>query len=264
MLAGTSAGALTAASLAAGLPASDIVRFYEEDAPKIFNQSPAVAWTKRLALGHAFDSDKIAAVLRKRFGAAGDWTLNDSPIRLLLCACGVNGHVRYFTQDRPKNARKYGKLSLVECITASAAAPTYLSPFYVSPLGGQLVGWSVDGGIANCANPVYRACVEAFCYDDFDPAETLVISLGTGYTKDTEVNPARGFIGELTLVLDSLLYNAGRQQTEDAQRHYPHVKRINWELPAAVDMADAGAIPQLVEIGKKAAAVMDWSAILSI
>lgn len=258
MFAGTSTGAILSASLAVGLPAEEIISFYETDAPAIFNLSPIPALIKRVAGGHAFQSAKIAAVLHKRFGAAADWTLNDCPVRILLCACGVNGHARYFVQDTAKNTKKTGKLSLVECTAASAAAPTYLDAVYVSPLGGELVGWSVDGGVAGLANPVYDACVEAYMFDDFAPADTLVLSLGTGYSKDTTVNPPNGFIGYLSLALDSLLYNAGRRMTQIAQRHYPNVKRFNWELPRAIDMADAGAIPELVALGRKVAAQTDW------
>ena len=266
MVAGTSTGALIASSIAAGLSATDILAFYQEDAPKVFNLPVWETWPWRLAQGYAYHSANIDAVLRKRFGAAADWCLNDSPIRLLLCGCGVNGHPRYFVQDRPQNAKKTGKLSLVQCATASAAAPTYLDEVYVSPLAGELVGWTVDGGIAGMANPVYRACVEAFIYDDFDPADTRVISLGTGYTKNTAVNPpSGGLVGKLSLVIDALLYNGGRQQTEDAQRHWKDIiQRFNWELSESVDMADAGAIPGLIALGRQLAPKMDWKAVLGL
>jgi len=264
MVAGTSTFALIAAAIAAGVPATEILKIYQEDAPQVFNLPPILAWPERVLYGHAFESAKIAAVLRKRFGAAASWRLNDSPIRILLCACAVNGHPRYFVQDTPKNSKASGKLSLIECAAASAAAPTYLDSVYVDPLGGSLVGHTVDGGIAGMANPVYHACVEAYVYDDFDPNDTQVISLGTGYTKNTAVNAPAGLIGNLSLVIDSLLYSGGRQQTEIAQRHYKNIQRFNWELPAAVDMADAGAIPGLISLGQRIAPSFNWKGILGL
>ena len=264
MAAGTSTGALIAAAIAAGIPATEILKIYQEDAPRVFNLPPILAWPERVLHGYVFDSAKIEAVLRKRFGVAASWCLNDSPIRILLCACAVNGRPRYFVQDTAKNAKAAGKLSLIECAAASAAAPTYLSPVYVDPLGGSLVGWTVDGGVAGMANPVYHACVEAFLYDDFDPEDTQVISLGTGYTKNTAVNAPSGLVGNLSLVIDSLLYSGGRQQTEIAQRHYRNIQRFNYELPAAVDMADAGAIPGLISLGQRIAPSLNWKGILEL
>ena len=38
-----------------------------------------------------------------------------------------------------------------------------------------------DGGTGGLANPSYQACVEMFEYDIFIPAETRLVSLGTGY-----------------------------------------------------------------------------------
>ena len=265
MVAGTSTGALIAACVAAGVPARDILGFYESDAPQVFDLSPTAAWLKRLAEGHAYDSGKIAVVLRKRLGAACDWVLNDAPIRVLLCAMHVSGKPILAVQDTGKNAKATGKLSLVDCATASAAAPTYLTAWYVSPLGGALEGWCVDGGVAGMANPVYEACVQAFDYDDFDPQSTRVISLGTGFSPDRAVNQSDGFIGALSLVTDALLYNAGTRATEAAKRLFPGVvHRFNWELPSAVDMADAGAIRMLVALGQRLAPQMNWKEVLGL
>lgn len=263
MGAGTSAGNILVACIAAGLPIEEVIDFWKVDVPHVFNLSPALAWPARIAKGYAFDSNKIKDALVKRLGPAASWSLNDCPMRILLCATKVNQEPLFLVQDRPKNAKTTGKLSLVDCVVASAAAPTYLSPWYINPLGGQLVGWSMDGGIACVANPVLLACIEAFDYDDFDPAGTRVISLGTGFTKNTAVNPPDGFVGMLSLVIDSGLYNAGKQQTWLAERLFPgSVKRFNWDISTNYDMADAAAVPAMLEQGEKIADAMDWDQIL--
>jgi patatin-like phospholipase/acyl hydrolase len=265
MVAGTSTGAIIASSLCAGLSAAQILEFYQTDAPQIFNMGATEAWAWRIAQGYAYKSAKIAAVLMGRFGYMANWALNDCPIRILLCATKANGHELYFVQDNPKNLQAYGKLSLVECATASAAAPTYLDYEYVSPLGGKLVGWACDGGVSCSSNPVYDACVEAFYYDDFDPANTQVLSFGTGWFPSTAVNAPDGFIPTLSMTLDSLLYNSGKKQADNVNRHWPGImQRFNAELPSAIDMADAAAIPQLVALGQKAAALLDWKKVLQV
>jgi patatin-like phospholipase/acyl hydrolase len=268
MVAGTSTGALIASAIAAGLSAENILSFYAgEPCKEIFNVPGIAVWPKRLLEGYAFDSNNIVKVLQSAFGAAANWTLNDSPLRILLTARGVGGHTWYFVQDRPNNAKTVGGASLVQCVAASAAAPTYFSPVYVSPANGNLIGWCFDGGVGDLANPVYQACVEAFVYDDFKPTpdETQVISLGTGYYCANEVNPPKGFIATLSWTLDSLLTAAGDQQTEIVNRHYPGIlQRFNWRLPKPIDEADVSAIPELIAIGKQGAAKMDWKKILQI
>ena len=263
MVAGTSTGALIAAAIAVGVPATRILDIYVNRAKEIFTCPSIAAWPKRLAIGHAYNSDNIAEVLQSEFGKCKDWTLNDCPIRILLTARGVSGHTWYFVQDRPKNARQVGGASLIECACASAAAPTYFSPVYVSPANGRLIGWCYDGGVGDVANPVHQACVEAFDYDDFLPAETRVISLGTGYFCSGTVNPPGGFIGTLAWTLDSLLSAAGWQQTDLVHRYYPGVlQRFNWALPKSIDEADVSAIPELVQLGTTQAAKFDWASVL--
>ena len=79
---------------------------------------------------------------------------------------------------------------------ASAAAPTYFKPWTVT-IGGQPTGL-VDGGVGVTGNPVYQACVEAFYYDTFDPADTLVVSLGTGFfPRGNQWCSSAGFNGPL-------------------------------------------------------------------
>jgi patatin-like phospholipase/acyl hydrolase len=265
MVAGTSTGSIIAACVAAGIPATNILSFYQADAPKIFDLSSLESLPVRVARGYAYQSDKVEVALKSKLGAAAEWCLNDSPIRLLICSTKVDGRAMYFVQDRPKNSGTTGKLLLVDCAVASAAAPTYLSPWYVAPMGGSLVGWCVDGGVSGMANPTYQACVEAFLYDDFDPTNTSVISLGTGYSPNSAVNPPSGIVATLSLVLDSLLSNAGVQQDNAAKRSFPGVvQRFNWKLPKAVDMADASAIPSLVKLGQELAPQMNWRAVLEL
>ena len=259
-LAGTSTGALIAAAAAAGVPATRILDIYVQRAREIFTPPAIIAQPKRLIVGYMYDPANIRKVLVSEFGAAAKWVLNDAPVRLLLTAKGIDTHPWYFVQDNPKNAQTTGKLGLVDCAVASAAAPTYFKPWQINVSGTQTV--LVDGGVGVTGNPVYQACVEAFYYDSFTIADTRVISLGTGFFPPGNQTPS-GLLGWLEWTVGALIDAPEEQQTQIVNRHFPGLmQRFDWKLPQAIDMADTGSIPQLVAIGKQAASAMDWPSIL--
>jgi hypothetical protein len=260
-LAGTSTGALIAAALAAGVPAQRVVEIYTQRSGEIFTPPRFLAEPRRLIDGYMYDPANIRKVLSSELGGAASWTLNDSPVRLLLTAKGIDYHAWYFVRDSPRNSRKTGKLSLLDCAVASASAPTYFSPWTIDIDASPTV--LVDGGVGVTGDPVYQACVEAFYYDEgFTPADTRVISLGTGFFPRGTAVP-RGLPGWLGWTVDALLEAPQEQQPELVKRHFPGVlERYNWQLPSNIDMADTSAIPTLSAIGQQAALGMDWKTIL--
>lgn len=259
-LAGTSTGALIAAGAAAGVPATRLLQIYVERSHEIFTPPQPLADAKRLVHGYMYDPDNVRKVLVSEFGAAASWVLNDSPIRVLLTAKGIDTHPWYFVRDNPKNAGTTGKLGLVDCAVASACAPTYFSPWNISIDGKPTV--LVDGGVGVTGNPVYQACVEAFYYDDFQQADTRVVSLGTGFYPRSNDTPS-GLLGWLQWTVGALLDAPEEQQTEIVNRHFPGIlQRFDWKLPSDIDLADISSIPELVKVGQQAAAGMDWKAIL--
>lgn len=260
-VAGTSTRALIAAAVAAGIPATRILEIYTQRAGEIFTPPRFIADAKRLITGYMYDPDNIRKVLASEFGAAVNWTLNDSPIRLLITAKGIDTHPWYFVQDNPKNAGTTGKLGLIDCAVASAAAPTYFKPWTIQI--GARPAILVDGGVGVTGNPVYQACVEAFYYDTFPPEETKIVSLGTGSFPSDEKKPS-GLLSWLNWTVEALLDAPEDQQTELVDRHFPGImKRFDWTLPQKIDMADTGAIGTLVTVGSNAAEAMDWPIILN-
>lgn len=260
-LAGTSTGALITAAAAAGVPAVRILDLYVKRADEIFTPPRPIADAERLVAGNMYDPENMRKVLVGELGAAADWVLNDSPVRLLLTAKGIDTHPWYFVRDNPRNAQSTGRLPLVECAVASACAPTYFKPWTMTIDGSPLV--LVDGGAGVTGNPVYQACVEAFYYDDFAPAGTNVISLGTGYFFPPETRTPTGLLGWLNWTVNALLDAPEKQQTELVERHFPGIlQRFDWPLPHAIGLADIASIPELVEIGRGIAAKMDWKKIL--
>src|SRR5512138_1720738 len=185
-VAGTSTGAVIAAAITAGIPAARILDFYLHRTREIFARYP---WTmiKRILFGSMYSSQKLHDLMADAMGPAQAWTLNDSPIDILITAKRISdGMPWYFVRDNPRNSGCTGHLGIVDCATASAAAPTYFQPWTIAEHREpsppcERVGTLVDGGVGVTGNPVYQACIEAFDYTPgYKPEETIAVSLGTG------------------------------------------------------------------------------------
>jgi hypothetical protein len=160
-------------------------------------------------------------------------------------------------------------LRLVDCATASAAAPTYLQPWTFPddsspPAGCDRLGTLVDGGVGVTGNPVYQACVEAFFYTTgYSPEDTTTVSLGTGRfvprATPTWIWPW------LDWVLGQLLDSPGEQQTEITWRQFPEMVfyRIDTELQEDIGLDDVSGVNQLQGYGDRLAELIDWEAILA-
>jgi hypothetical protein len=261
-VAGTSTGALLASAVAAGIPAATMVQIYKTRLEDIFKPGPPWNAMRRYTAGHMYDSANLNRVLREEFGSLAAWRLNDSPIDILLTATGLaDGKPWYFVRDNPQNAGSTGNLSLLDCATASAAAPTYFDPWPMpAPVGGKLV----DGGVGVTGNPVYQACVEAFCYSrGYSPENSTVISFGTG--RFISKSDPRLITSWLDWVLDTMLHAPQEQQTEIVARHYPAAAfyRLEPDLPSDIDMDDVGRIGELEALGANFAQRVDWAAMLA-
>jgi patatin-like phospholipase/acyl hydrolase len=266
-VAGTSTGAIIAAAVAAGVPATRILELYVNRTKEVFPRYP---WNllKRILTGSMYSSQKLHDLIAEEIGPAQSWILNDSPVDLLITAKQLSdGKPWYFVRDNPGNSGCTGHLGLVDCTTASAVAPTYFPPWTIAgitPAHCEPLGKLVDGGVGVTGNPVYQACVEAFYYTpDYKPEETLTVSLGTGvFTKRKEPR----WIGAwLAWILAELLESPEEQQTEITHRHFPQMTfyRIDMELMEDIEMDDTRKIEQLVKYGEQLAEQIDWNAILA-
>ena len=260
-VAGTSTGALLAAGIAAGIPAERLVERYVQRSDEVFRRIPLVTTLRRVLTGVAYDIDVLHRLVRDELGPeARDWRLNDSPIDLLVTAKRLSdGMPWYFVRDDPANSCRAGDFRLADVAVASAAAPTYFRPFSLPGIGEV-----IDGGIGVAGNPVYQACVEAFEYaSGYDPADTIVVSLGTGRWS-RRARPA--WLGAwLGWLLSELLRSPAEQQTELVHRHWPQVPffRIDLELPREIGLDAVTAIEELREIGEGMHASVDWPSILA-
>ena len=260
MAAGTSTGAVLAAGIAAGIPAAELVRIYAERAGQVFRSIPIISGMRRVVTGTLYDTGSLHELIREELGPqARDWTLNDSPIDLLVTAKRVSdGMPWYFVRDNPANSCRAGRYRLSHVVTASAAAPTYFRPWRIVPIGEL-----IDGGIGVAGNPVYQACVEAFEYTrSYQPPETLVVSLGTGKLLRRE--QPRWLWPWVGWLLSELLRSPAEQQTELVHRHYPATPfyRLDTELTSEIGLDAADRIGELRAYGERLAAGVDWPAIL--
>jgi predicted acylesterase/phospholipase RssA len=264
-VAGTSTGALIAGAVAAGMPPERVVRLYREQAPPLFRRVPLLSTLRRIVAGEMYDVRELHRLIGEALAevGAGDWTLNDVPCDVMITAKALaDGHQWYFVKDDPRtNTARTGHLRLADCLTASAAAPTYFEPWLVGGL--ESAGPMVDGGTGVAGNPVYQACVEAFLYSrGYEPASTVIVSLGTGQFFD---RPRPTWLYSwLGWILAELLRSPGEQQTELVDRHFPEAAfyRVDVRLPRDFGLDDARRIGELHDIGERMAAEIDWPAVL--
>ena len=92
LCAGTSTGALLTAAVAAGIPAANLLKVYTDRAQEIFTPTGVIADAKRVAEGFMYDPNNLKKVLVSVLGPAANWTINDSPLRIMISATAMNGH----------------------------------------------------------------------------------------------------------------------------------------------------------------------------
>src|SRR5271157_4083049 len=258
---GTSTGALLTAAVAAGIPASEILKVYTDRSHEIFTPAGLVAEAKRAVEGFMYDPNNLRDVLASVLGEAAGWTINDCPIGVMISATAMDGHNWFFVKDNLQNRGTTGAVKLIDAAVASACAPTYFDHWRIDGIMGQTIRF-FDGGAGGTANPAYQVCVEAFEYDDFTPADTRVVALGTGYFPASEV-PPKGLLATIGWATSTLVDSSEDWVDDAVNRQWPGVmKSFNPLLPSDIDEADLSAIPTLVEIGQQMAAGLDWEQIL--
>lgn len=264
---GTSTGALLTASIAAGLPAQAALDVYLKRGRQIFSpESPILRRIDLLAKGRQFDASVLHRVVTETLGpTAAAWKINDSPIDILITAASVLGDCIYFVRDHPPaNSGRTGGCLLVDAAVASACATTYHDPWNIPEWG-----YCADGGTTGLADPVYQVCVEAFagraCYGSIDPAEAVVISLGTGHYRPSLIpKPPGNLLERIAWVTSSLVGSSKTFAAETVERHWPGVLRVvDAAISADVDEAEVDRIPYLLQVGQEAAKLLDWSKLLA-
>jgi hypothetical protein len=211
-IAGTSTGGIIAAGLSFGKSVSELMDFYNDSGPKMFEKE----WLlKRL---HAnFKSEPLAQKLKEVFGA--DTTLGSEKLRTLLLLVMRNATTDspwpvsnnpFAKYNDPKRGNCNLDIPLWQLVRASTAAPTYFPPEAIEI--GDKIHLFVDGGMTVYNNPAFQMVLMA-TLDRYWPLapegkrgwatgekDMLVVSVGTGLAPIS--NDA------LTAANMHLLYNA--------------------------------------------------------
>ncbi|KQR85061.1 CBASS cGAMP-activated phospholipase [Microbacterium sp. Leaf179] len=169
LIAGTSTGGIIALALGLGIPASDVLRFYEEKGPEIFKGSKRLGPLRQLVTAK-YDPAPLKAALTEVFG---ERRVGESTTRLVIPALNLStGEVNVFKTAHHERFERDYKLRAVDVAMATAAAPTYF-PTHRLTNGVPLV----DGGTwAN--NPMGTAAVEAIGLLEWERGEVELLGVG--------------------------------------------------------------------------------------
>jgi uncharacterized protein len=174
LIAGTSTGGILACALCAPdpLPASELVKIYEEEGPEIFSRS--LFQRIRSAEGLLDEKYDDAALDRALERFLGHKRLSETRPDLIVPSYDTALPGPYFfktTKAKETPGTDDFRLSIVA--RATSAAPTYFEPV------GTGERALLDGGVF-ATNPAMCAFAEVLNLEDVSPRDVVLLSLGTG------------------------------------------------------------------------------------
>ncbi|GAB4512746.1 MAG: hypothetical protein Kow0047_24180 [Anaerolineae bacterium] len=244
LAAGTSTGSIISAGIGAGLTGAQMHRLYTELGETVFRPT----WRSRLWLlaRYRYPHEPLEAAIRQQIGdlRMGDLWSAPEPTDVVITAFDlVTNHTRFI---KPWKA-EYADWPVVKAVLASSSVPTYFP---------AVEGRYVDGGVGAYANPCYLAAFEARFVLGWDPAETTLISLGTGRDPHTlrpeDVN--RFWPWEwLSPLLGAFLQSADDQQVHLVSTFFEGLdfRRFQVDLREPIAMDDPRKIPELTAYGEE-------------
>ncbi len=242
LTAGTSTGSIISAGIGAGLTGAELHRLYTELGGTIFRQT----WRNRLWLltRYRYPSEPLEAALKQHVGEMrmGEFWSADPPTDVVITAFDlVENRTRFIKPWK----EEYAGWPVVRAVLASSAVPTYFP---------VVEGRYVDGGVGSYANPCYLAAYEAHFCLEWDPAETTLISLGTGRDPHT-IRPGdadRFWAWDwIKPLLFAFLQSADDQQVHVVRTFFEQLdfRRFQVDLREPIEWDDAGKIPELTRYG---------------
>lgn len=248
LAAGTSTGSIISAGIGAGLSGTRLHELYTGLGESVFRKTWRTWLWPLTRYRYTFES--LETYLKQYIGdiKMGDFWSADPPTDLVITAFDlVTEHTRFIKPWK----EEYAEWPVIQAVLASSSVPTYFPP---------VEGKYVDGGVGAYSNPCYLAAYEARFVLDWDPAETTVISLGTGHDPHTlEPGEANRFYAWdwIGPVLGAFLQSADTQQVHLVNTFFEELdfRRFQVDLHEHIAMDDPGAIPQLTaygdELGRK-------------
>ncbi len=244
LLAGTSTGSIISAAVASGMGGEEIYQLYTELGLKVFQRTlRSRLWpiTHYRYPGTELENALLQAIGPRRMG---DFWTADPPTDVVITTFDlVDNHTRFVKPWK----EEYAEWPVVRAIMASSAVPTYFP---------VVEDRYVDGGVGSYANPAYLAAYEAAYILRWEPAETTLISLGTGrepHQFDTrranDIYPWQW----LSPLLGAFMQSADDQQIQLVRTFFTQLdfRRFQVKLHQSIPMDDARSIPALAAYGEE-------------
>ncbi len=174
LIAGTSTGGILACALCAPdpLPATELVKLYEEEGPNIFHRS--IFQRIRSAEGVIDEKYDDAALDRALERFLGHKRLSETKPDLIVPSYDMALPGPYFFKTSDARATPdTADFPLSVVARGTSAAPTYFEPLEA---GEHAL---VDGGVF-AVNPAMCALAEVLNREDLSPRDVVLLSLGTG------------------------------------------------------------------------------------
>ncbi len=231
LTAGTSTGSIIAVGIAAGLTARQMYQLYVDLGPVIFKRN----WRSRLwpLTRYRYSNQPLLNALERVLGgySMGDLWANSPSTDVVITAFDLKENRSLFIKPWKK---EYQDWPVTRSVLASCTVPTYFP---------VVDGRYVDGGLGAYTNPCYLAAYEAYYCLGWDPAETTLISLGTGRSPRHFDDGNRLWTWQwVTPVLDSFTQSAQDQQVHLVENFFPALdfRRFQVDLaqPIAMDAVD--------------------------
>ena len=251
VVAGTSTGAIIAASVSLNKNMKDVHDSYHLYGEKIFKRQAKVGLFKSV-----YSDRSLRHLLKKSFG---DLELQDIHTPLLIPAVDITHGKPFIHRSNFEHPEKSDlSIKLWDAVLSSCSAPVYFPP---NKIGTEYL--SIDGGLwAN--NPSLVGLTEAIHYFQKEMNEIQILSLGTGlqtidFTNDKEkfwgINQWLPFHIPSMKVTPKLLDLALHLSSESVSYHCKlllghHYLRINGELGEEVPFDDVRYMDELSELGR--------------
>jgi uncharacterized protein len=242
LAAGTSTGSIISSGIAVGLSGDEMHRLYTKLGEHVFRKSlRSQLW---FLTRYRYLHGPLRSALEKYLGALtmGDFWDSDPRIDVVITAFDlIENRTRFIKPWKPE----YAPWPVVKAVLASSSVPTYFP---------AVEGRYVDGGVGSYANPCYVAAYEIQYCLGWDPAETTLISLGTG--RDPHVinidRVNRWWVWQwLSPLLGAFMSSAADQQVHLVDTFFPELDfrrfQVDFDRPIAMD--DPSAIPELTAYG---------------
>ncbi len=244
LTAGTSTGSIISAGIGSGLSGAQMHSLYCELGEAVFRHT--WRWALWPLTRYRYSPTPLENILKTRIGekGMGEFWSAVPPTDVVITAFDLETNRTRFVKPWKE---EYRNVLVTKAVLASCSVPTYFPP---------LDGRYVDGGVGAYANPCYLAAYE-LCYClRWDPAETTLISLGTGRSPHSlQPGKAEHFWAWqwLSPILGAFLQSADDQQVHLVSTFFTTLdfRRFQVDLRSPLEMDEPRNIPALTSYGEE-------------